>query len=254
MTHESSLKPWMYRKNHEGLFLFISLCLFIGLGFWLSLIDFWWAIVVLGAVILYVQLEQAKYLGNAVRVHKQQFPELYKVLVEYAHKLGIPKANLYIMQDPYLNAHAIGLTTCSVVLTSALVKQLSKNELKFIIGHELGHYAAGHTKISSLFIPLDVGNRVSSFIFGIWQRKTEYTCDQCGLILTRDLDAAISALIKLGVGGELFDQVNVEGYINQMKKADALSVKLSELLETHPLTTNRIKNVIAFWKEHFEPV
>ena len=124
-------------------------------------------------------------------------------------------------------------------------------ELNFTLAHELGHYKAGHTKISTLINPLGSTNIFSNIIFGFWQRKTEYSADRCGLILSKDLDSGITALLKLSIGGKLFEDFNLNGYLAQIKKADTTSVKLSELLIDHPLTTNRIRKLIYFWKESF---
>lgn len=248
---EQTVKPWMYRKKGEYLALLISLSLALAVGIVFSLIDMYLSVVVLLGVVLYIQFEQARYLGNSLRVHSRQFPEIFAIFRRQAEQLQIRKANLYINQDPYLNAHTLGLGTCSVVLSSALVEQLSLDELSFVIGHELGHYQAGHTKISSLFIPLNTNNIVSTLIFGLWQRKAEYTSDQCGLVLTKNIDAAIDAMIKLAVGGNLAKKVDVEGYISQIKKADTLTVNLSEYTGDHPLITNRVRNLLQYWRTHF---
>lgn len=205
-------------------------------------------------VIIYIRLQQAQYLGNAIRVHKKQYPEIYETFRKQAINLGIHRASLYIKQDPYLQAFTLGITSCTVVLTSALVEQLNKKELDYVIGHELGHYKAGHTKISTLFVPLGVNNVLSGLVFGIWNRKAEYSCDRCGLILTKDIDSAISALIKLAVGEKLYKKLDFKGYVAQIKTADKTSVKFSELLGDHPLITNRIKNLVIFWRESFSQV
>jgi Zn-dependent protease with chaperone function len=170
-----------------------------------------------------------------MRVHKNQFPELYELFVQQAKKLGVDKANLYIIQDPYLNANTIGLGTCSVVLNSALVEQLSTKELAFVIAHELGHYAAGHTKISSILIPIGNNNTITNVIFGLWQRQAEYTADRCGLIVNQDLDSAITAIINF----------------TQLKKADTFSTSVTAFSLNRPLITSRVKKIIAFWKENF---
>ncbi len=167
----------------------------------------------------------------------------------HALQLGIEKANLYILQDPNLNAHAIGIRTCSVVLTSGLVENLSEKELSFVIAHELGHFHAGHTKVTSIFVPVNFGNMFSNLIFGIWQRHAEYTADRCALLLTEDLDSGLDTMLKLAVGGKLFERIDFHGYLQQVKKANSFSVRLSELFVDHPLITNRIKSLVHYWKD-----
>jgi len=242
---------WMFRVPYEHFALFTTLLILFVISLSLYTFNIYIFLFFLFGVVIYVQLQQAQFLGNAVRVHSGQYPNIYNIFRDYAEKLEIQKASLYIIQDPYLQAFTLGVTSCTVVLTSALVEQLDQKELNFIIGHELGHYKAGHTKLSTLFMPLGSNNILSGLVFGFWSRKTEYSCDRCGLILTKDIDSAISALIKLSVGRKLYDQLDIKGYVAQIKTAEKGSVKLSELLVSHPLITNRIKNLMLFWKENF---
>lgn len=246
-----SIKTWMYRVPNENWALLVSVIIVVAAGYISSTIDLYLFFFILIGAIIYVQLNQAQYLGNAIRVHEKQFPDLYDEFIKYAKRLGISKAALYIKQDPYLEAYTIGLTSCTLVLTSGLIEHLGNKELHFVVGHELGHYSAGHTKISTLVTPVGSNNIVSNFIFGFWNRKCEYTSDRCGLVLTRDINSAVSALIKLAVGKELYNKLDMEGYVQQIKTADTTPVKLSEILGSHPLITNRIKNLLVFWKESF---
>jgi len=258
MSENQSIQPWMYRSPNEGLVLFITLCVLVAVG-WLFL-NLNLYIFVGGVVfaIVGIHIQQTQYLGSAVRVYSKQFPEIYELFKAHATKLEIAHASLYIRQDPTLNAGTTGINRCTVVLNSALVEQLSLKELSFVLGHELGHYQAGHTKLSSIFSPLGSagGNligMVSNMLFGHWQRLTEYTCDNCGLVVTKDIDSAVTALIKLAVGKSLFDKLDMEAYIKQIKRSQTSAVRLSEALglSTHPLTANRITNLISFWKENF---
>jgi len=245
------IETWMFRVPYENFALLLTLFILLTISLLLYLFSIYvFFLLTIGAVV-YVQLQQAQYLGNAVRVHLNQYPEIYEGFKNQAEKLGISRASLYIIQDPHLQAFTLGITHCTVVLTSALVEQLGQKELHFVIGHELGHYKADHTKLSTLFIPLGSNNVLSGLIFGFWNRKTEYSCDRCGLILTKDIDSAISTLIKLSVGRVLYKKLNIKGYVAQIKTAEKSSVKLSEFLGEHPLTTNRIKNLMSFWKEDF---
>lgn len=250
-SNVGSIKTWMYRAPGEYFALFISLLFIIGVSYIFYYINwFVFLILVVGAVV-YVQLNQAQYLGNAIRVHRKQFPELYDIFVEYSKRLGVSKAALYIKQDPYLQAYTLGLTSCTLVLTSGLVEQLSEKELNFVVGHELGHYAAGHTKISTIVTPVGSNNIFSNLFFGFWKRKCEYTSDRCGLALTKDIDNAISALVKLAIGKKLYERMDIEGYVAQIKASDKIIVRFSELLGSHPLITNRVKSLIVYWKKSF---
>ena len=248
---DKNVESWKFRNSGEFISLFISFSLLILLGWALSLISVYFVLFMIVIGIVFIQLQQFYYLGDSVRVHSNQFPEIFEILLEYSKMLGVRKANIYIKQDPSLNAWTLGISTCTVVLTSALVEQLSTKELRFVVAHELGHFKAGHTKITSLTSPLGMNNPFSNLVMGFYERQTEYTSDRCGLVLTRNIDSAVSSLIKLSIGAELYKKLNVDGYIQQLNVAGGFGLKLGELLSNHPLTTNRIKAMTYFWNKNF---
>lgn len=258
MEDQQEVQAWMYRAPNETLSLVVTLVI-LGLVSWLFLnLNLY---VFIGGVILAIvsiHIQQIQYMASAVRVYSKQFPEIFELFRTHARKLGIQHASLYIRQDPKLNAETRGVNRCTVILNSALVEQLTLSELSFVLGHELGHFQAGHTKLSSIFSPLgsvggNIVGMISDLIFGYWQRQAEYTCDNCGLVVTKDIDSAVTAMIKLAIGNQLFEKLDMDAYIHQIKKSQTTSVKLSEALalSSHPLTANRISNLIVFWRENF---
>lgn len=258
MNDEKIILPWMYRSTNELFVLVVTLVSLVVVGWLFFSLNIY---VFIGGVIFAVvatQVEQTQYLGSAVKVYSQQFPEIYKIFRKHAIALGIPNASLYIKQSPTLNAVTLGVSRCTVVLHSALVEQLSLDELSFVLGHELAHFQAGHTKISQVFNPLgnisnNIIGQVISLIFGYWQRLAEYSCDNCGLVLTKNIDMVITTQIKLAIGKNLFEKLDMDAYINQIKKSQNNTVRLSEALAlaSHPLTANRISNLVSYWKENF---
>lgn len=251
INYNQQIEAWMYRVSGEYAALFFSVLILLILGFVFSWINIYLLLIVLVGGIVFVRLNQSQYLGNSIRVHSNQFPEIFEIFKIQATRLSIHKAALYIKQDPTLQAYTIGLETCTVILTSSLVEQLTMEELSFVIAHELGHFKAGHTLISTLVNPIGVNNIFGNFVFGFWNRRAEYSCDRCGLILTKNIDSAISTLLKLSIGENLYKKLSIEGYISQIKKAESNPVKISEIIIDHPLITNRIKSLIVFWRENF---
>ncbi|MFH1706125.1 MAG: M48 family metallopeptidase [Patescibacteria group bacterium] len=245
------IESWMFRAPNEYWALFISVLLLIGISSLFSLLNIYIFALVFVSILLYVKIQQNQFMGTAVRIHGNQFPDLYKIFKKYCTALEISKAQLFVKQDPTLNAFTIGVFTPTIVLTSSLVDQLTEEEIKFVIAHELGHIKAGHNLILSFTNPLGLNTIWGSLIFAFWQRKAEYTADRCGLVLTKDIDKGVTSLIKLAVGGSLFNKIDIKGYALQVKKADTKWVRLSELLVDHPFIANRVKALISFYKESF---
>ena len=82
----------------------------------------------------------------------------------------------------------------ALVLSSHWIEVFEDDELAFMVGRELGHIAAGHTRFLSLLSVNGNENPLISLIFGAWLRRCTFTCDKVGLLCCGSLDAAIRAM------------------------------------------------------------
>lgn len=238
-------KPTLY----WGFGIFGVILLFLAADWWLATAF----LVVVAAVMVWIR--QSQLLGNAVRVSERQFPDLHRLAGEAATRLNISPPPVFIIQDPTLNAFALGfLGRQSVVLHSATVEAMNPAELQYIIGHEFSHIKCGHTNVlvltnSAQGLNIPLLSQLLQFLFLGWSRKAEYTCDRGGLLANRDPRAAICALSKLAVGVALFQQLDVEDFVNGQRtalNADTLT-RLSESLATHPYLVKRLQAVSDFF-------
>src|SRR6266705_6546298 len=85
------------------------------------------------------------FLASSVRASTEQFPHLYELLLDGSSILDLPEVpELFISQDPIPNAMTLGSDKPFIVITTGLVDLLDEEELRFTIGHELGHALSGH--------------------------------------------------------------------------------------------------------------
>jgi len=81
-------------------------------------------------------------VAGAKRIEKQDLPQLFNVVEEMTLAAGLPRMPaVYVIDDPAPNAFATGRKpeTAAVAVTSGLLKQLNRDELQGVIGHELAH-------------------------------------------------------------------------------------------------------------------
>lgn len=211
-------------------------------------------IVVLVALSIgWVKLRQGQLLGQSVRISEQQFPRVYGAAQRAAERLNMPMPDVFITQNPVINAYALGfLGRKSVVLNSATVEAMSDAELTAIIGHEFTHIKCAHTHWL-VFTQLKDAVRIPviSDVVGLlllrWSRKAEYTCDRGGLLACRDLQAACSALAKVAVGRVLFEEMDLPSFFAQRESLDRDDIaKLGERFSTHPYLVNRLYELQNF--------
>ncbi len=79
---------------------------------------------------------------GARKIGPDDHPRLYNVVEEMKIASGLGKMpDIYIMDDPALNAFATGRdpNRAAVVITSGLLQKLNRDELQGVIGHEMAH-------------------------------------------------------------------------------------------------------------------
>lgn len=250
MTNSSYTPPSkeLYTFPGERTSLIVSILIMVAILFGVFAVSMGLAAVGVVLFLAYIRIRQGQLLGNSVLVTPTNFPQIYNAVTVACERLGERRPRVHIVQDPYLNAFAIGFSNpFSIVLHSALVKSLEEKEILFVIGHELGHIKSRHTLWLSVISYL--GKPIPGFdlIFGVWMRKAEYTCDRAGLIVCQDLDAAIRALVKISSGVGTIDEEKVKEFLKQAREIEDSQVdRLGEFLGTHPYATNRVKELIAF--------
>jgi Zn-dependent protease with chaperone function/RNA polymerase subunit RPABC4/transcription elongation factor Spt4 len=205
---------------------------------------------------LVIRVKAEGTMRSALHVSERQRPDIYALVNECRRYVDIPSdTRVFIIQSPILNAYAFGLgKPYSIVLHSALIKNLDRDELKSVIGHEMGHIKFGHTNILSLIgvlggqtfgIPL-VGMLIR-YAFLFWERTTEFTADRAGLVACGHLDKAVSTELKLGVGPELAEEVDMRELAQtwRAEKGNILGT-FGEMQSTHPMMLTRIQKMIEF--------
>lgn len=240
------IKHLRYQGERTSLLFSFIIVLFISLV--ILQINFWLLILIIVFQLVYIILSQKQLIGNSIFVNENQFSDIFQIAKDNAEELKIKMPKVFITQDPYLNAYTIGFKKpYSIILTSSLVDAFTRDELDFVIGHEMGHIKFGHSKYLSFISPIGRDIPFFSLLYAGWQRRTEYTSDRTGYSLIGKTKPAISALIKITVGNKLSNIVDIEEIIKQIKEGKkGVSTRAGEFLLTHPYVTNRIAEIVNF--------
>ena len=245
-----------FRASGEKTVLYLSLSVIAFIFFILFSISVYVILILIGISAIVVKVRQGQLLGNCIKVTKDhQFPKIYSAAEVAANRLSMKIPEVFVKQDPFLNAYALGFFgKKSVVLHSATVDAMSNQELISILGHEFSHIKCKHTvwtviTNSTSGVKIPIISEIFGFIFLWWSRKAEYTADRGGLLASKDLNASISALIKLAVGPNLSKEINFDRLFDQGNQINEDIVsKLAEIFSTHPYLFKRFKNLLLFSK------
>lgn len=213
----------------------------------------------LGAVVIVViafqmnQMHHREIVQNALRVTAHSAPDLAQLAAECGQTLQSGPFELYVLRARQMNAYTFGFSDPRVVVIySPLLRVMDASELRFIIGHELGHVVLNHTWLTTLLggmagvPPSMVGAIIFTFAFRWWSRACEYSSDRAGLVACGSLEKATSALVKLAAG-DLESPAEIERVLRMLDaENDSATGRLTETLATHPLIINRIEKLRKF--------
>lgn len=247
-----------YRYPYEYLILFITI---VVVGLVISLTA---AATVCGSVIFVPvvvilgyyasQSTHRALLAQSEQVTSQTVPEMLPIIKENSDRLQVEPVNVFIVPSNQLNAYTFGMDSPkAIVLYSSLFKIMDRDEIQFILGHEMGHVKLGHTWLNTLVggmagIPSSLGAAaIMELAFRWWNRACEYSADRAGVLACGHPNKAISALIKLEAGPAARTQAGMQATIQHIAtEDDDIMHNLEELIASHPMIAKRIDEIRNF--------
>jgi Zn-dependent protease with chaperone function len=200
-----------------------------------------------------------QFLGSAMRVDHRQYPRLHRLMAEAAASLDIAELpELYVQLDRNLNAMCVGMAKPFIVVNSGALELLDDEELRCLLGHELGHLISGHAVYKTISVILHgMVIRLSWLPVGAlilrgvevalqeWWRKAELSADRAGLLACQDPAAAQRLAMKLAGGGNL-TEVDTTAFLEQAAEYDRAGDLRDSVLKlllvmgrSHPLPVAR---------------
>ena len=156
------------------------------------------------------RIYRGECLGSFIKVSSMNYPALYIAFKEVVEKVGISEPELYIYNDPRMNAFTYGENNTFVALSSGLVERMELDELRSVIAHECGHILCHHTLYQTLLRTIsDLGYWLDILSYATlgpvlmamqyWSRKCEYSADRCAAAVVGEFSFQ-KAMLKLSCG------------------------------------------------------
>src|SRR3984885_16292313 len=203
-------------------------------------------------------------MGNAVRIGSEQMPDLWADYVRCGSILDLPEVpDLYVTNDPVVNAMTIGAKTPIVIVRSPLVGAYDADETKTVLGHELGHVLSEHYYYTTALVLLKQfmeGALPKSLLLGLpvrgmylalleWSRAAELSADRAAALVMADPLQPCRVLMRIA-GGSV-PGMSFEAFLSQASEyenEDDLFSRhtrfWSELNLTHPVAVRRRKELM----------
>ena len=184
----------------------------------------------------------AQLRASSVQMSPTQFPEGYRMVVEAAQEFGlrrVPDAYV-VLGNGQINAFAAGHGFRRFVAVYSDLFEIGgqardPEALRFIIGHEVGHLAAGHVS----YLRLIFSQLVSyvPFLGQAFSRAQEYTADNHGYAYSPE--GVPGAMGVLSGGKYLGAEVNTHALADRATREKGFWLHMSNWLSTHPINTWR---------------
>ncbi|MHC9088617.1 M48 family metallopeptidase [Tenacibaculum sp. IMCC1] len=198
-------------------------------------------------------------LKSSLRLTKMLAPVLHEIGDHCKEVLKL-KADIefFVYQEDKFNASCYppDEDKLYIILTSGILERFTKDELAFVIGHEIGHVLFEHFNYPVKHI-LDEGANDLAPIHAMklyaWNRNAEISADRAGLLCCKSFEAAARTFFKLssGVTSDSLDFKLTE-YINQFSDLEEVlnddTHDPSDWYSSHPFSPLRIKALELFNK------
>jgi Zn-dependent protease with chaperone function len=211
--------------------------------------------------------EKAKdELLGAARLASDDQPRVWTAAKRAADNLHTHTPAVYVAQPTFpVKLAALGTDDQPyLVIRADVVEGLSDAELIAALGHELGHIHNGHieyvtaahylTHAAGFFTRWMV--QPAMMALKAWTRRSEITCDRAALLACRDLDVALTAMVKVEVGLDRGREFDAAAYLAETEptgEEKGLARRVSErfaaagqLFSAHPLLAKRIAALRLF--------
>ncbi|MBQ3866264.1 MAG: M48 family metallopeptidase [Clostridia bacterium] len=205
-------------------------------------------------------------LSSNLHLSERQLPEVYGMLPPICEKLEIPVPELYLAQDPVINAWTSGETTPYITLTSGLLNNCSSDVVRAVMAHECGHIVCKHVlyktmvsfilTLGSSFLAMPFLTFALQYAMLYWDRCSEYSADRASAYVCGGPEDVVKTMTALASGSsELMEKIDREEFLAQAKEFREYSsasdwnkfLMYYSLLKTnHPFTADRAADIVAW--------
>lgn len=196
--------------------------------------------------------------GHCMKVDKEILPEFYALCQDVKKRLNFKDAvDFYVTGDSTLNAFSVAAEDEDhphiVNINSAMFDLMSEEELRFVIGHELGHIINKDSALKRLIyfvFPPDNTNPPITLRYKIrlHDQLAELVADRYGFLANGNLNACVTAFYKMSSGLDLAKMsVSIDALLSDNRKRLDYFMKGKGLSRyDHPVNPIRVQAINLF--------
>ena len=209
----------------------------------------------------YDRVFRGENLGTMVKASGKCLTRVYKLMQKTARCVGIAVPEVYVYNDPVMNAFTYGETNPFVCISSSCVEKLSDDEFVCLMAHECGHILCKHTLYNSVVNLIQMFGEQLGIItrsmskpiyiaLQYWSRQSEYSADRCAAAVVGERFFQ-QMMMKLASGlvdvkGDPYQLVHQALEYNDFENQslwDKIQQNCRMAFYSHPQMVNRAKEI-----------
>jgi Zn-dependent protease with chaperone function len=206
-----------------------------------------------------------RHMADDIRCTERTCSKYYRMMEDCGDILNMPDLpDLFIDQNPTVNAFTVGVDNPMIVLNSGLIDLLDDDEMFAVIAHEMGHikceHVLYHTVAQFLAVASGMLGIAGLVLSGVnlaileWYRKSELSADRAALLAMQDSGVVVNVLMKLAGGSQkIAGDIDYDDFIKQSRDYQKLAssdklFKMFRLYNTmlldHPFPVMRASEIV----------
>lgn len=195
--------------------------------------------------------------GHSFKITPRMAPRLHTLCYEVKARLEFEEPiDFFIQNSPEINCFAVSRTEDEqshlVMINSIMIEKFDEDELRFIIGHEIGHLISKNIDlykiINFVFPELQAAPMIFQNKISLWNKLSELTADRYGFIASPNLEKCVSNFFKLASGLDTqkiaFD---APAYLGEMDEVlNYFKQEPFAVASSHPINPVRLKAIQLF--------
>ncbi|HUS27632.1 MAG TPA: M48 family metallopeptidase [Kofleriaceae bacterium] len=205
---------------------------------------------------LWRDVARTELLGTAVKVTDQQYPRVYEAAKAAATSLHVRMPAVFASPTSAFKVKILGTDDAPhLIVNLELAEKLDDTELLAAIAHELAHVQNGHILYTTALHYLNTSAaffvrwviQPAIMTLQAWARRADVTCDRASLLVVRDVDKTLQALVRMELGLEKGSAFNAEEYLRALPDAKKGGIgRFAEMFRSHPYVPKRVQALRLF--------
>ena len=202
--------------------------------------------------------------GHCMKVEKKILPEFFALCEDVKRRLHFTEpVDFYVTGDSSLNAFSVAAEEEGqphiVNVNSEMFSIMTEEELRFVVGHELGHILNKDTALKRLiyfvFPPEETQAPITlQYKIRLHDQLAELVADRYGYLANGNLNACVTAFFKMASGLDLGRMnVSIDALLEDNRKRLDFFLKAKGMSRyDHPVNPIRVQAINLYATAHSE--